>query len=97
MLSLIPPIFRRFFFSSCSPNTRAVNFAVAGFLIPFPGVGVEVLLRLVVACALVLSVETADSVVAVVSADASAAAFFFRFLEPGAFLREWVKPCSARF
>lgn len=50
ILSFSPTILRRFFFSSCSSSTLAVNFAVAAFLIPFPGVGVDVLLRLLIAC-----------------------------------------------
>lgn len=90
----LPASFRRFFFSSCSCSTRDVSVAVDAFLILFPeapGVGVDVLLRLLLA-----GTELAVSTVLLgASAVFSTAAFFLRFLDPGAFLREWVKPCSA--
>lgn len=93
ILSLVPSIFRRFFFSFSSSSTRAVSNAVAAFLIPLepPGVGVDVLLRLAVALV--------DFSVGFGSLPASAAspfaAFFLRFFEPGAFFKECVRPCSA--
>lgn len=90
----LPISFRRFFFSSCSCNTRDVSDAVEAFLILWPedaGVGVDVLLRLLLA-------DTEPAVSAVLlgaSAVFSVAACFLRFLDPGTFLRECVKPCSA--
>ena len=89
-LSLRPIILRRFLFFSCSSSTRAVSFAVAAFLMPLAGVGVDVLLRLLdPEVALSAAVEFEASVVLLgASAELSAAACFLRFFEPGAFLRE---------
>lgn len=93
-LSFAAPIFRRFFFSFSSSRTRAVSIAVEAFLIPFPelGVGVDVLLRLLgLACEVVGWDSRAGSVSAAAGAGSSLA-FFLRFLEPGAFFNECVKP-----
>lgn len=87
--SFMPIIFLLLFFSFSSSSTRAVSFAVAACLIPFgaPGVGVDVLLRLVpVLCSFCARGAS--------SAGSPLPGFFFRFLEPGAFLREWVRPDS---
>lgn len=95
-LSIFSLPFRRFFFSLSSANTRAVREEVAAFLMPFPeaplGTGVEVLLRLLTSdvCS-----ETTPAASAVTSAVTSAVACFLRFFEPGAFLRECVRACSA--
>jgi hypothetical protein len=99
IFSFPPIILRRFFLSLSSPNTRAVRLAVAAFLIPLLealfGVGVEVLLRLFDVDAALGAVDPVGSVAG--SVDVSVAACFLRFFEPGAFLREWVRPCSASF
>lgn len=98
MLSFRPTILRRFFFSFSSFSTRAVSVAVAAFLIPLPealGVVVEVLLRLL-DVEVGLGAEPEASVVPLgTSAEVSVVACFLRFFEPGAFLREWVRLCSA--
>lgn len=96
-LSFELPIFRRFFFSFSSSRTRAVSIAVAAFLIPFPelGVGVDVLLRLVgLACDAVGWNSRAVSDSTAAGAE-SPLACFLRFLEPGAFFNECVRPWSA--
>lgn len=85
--SFFPTLFWRFFFSFSSSRTRAVNIAVAAFLIPagntvgtwVPGV-----------CDL-------DSGVSIGVGVDSPLACFLRFLEPDAFLRECERPCSASF
>lgn len=97
--SFPPIIFRRFFFSFSSANTRAVSEEVAAFLIPLLeavlGTGVEVLLRLLGSEDCLGTTNPAGSMVPGASATPSAEAFFLRFFEPGAFLRECVRPCSA--
>jgi protein kinase C substrate 80K-H len=99
IFSLPPIILRRFFLSLSSPSTRAVSVAVAAFLIPLLetllGIGVDVLLRLFDADVALGAVDPVVS--AAGSVDTSAAACFLRFFEPGAFLREWARPCSASF
>lgn len=81
------PIFRRFVLSFCSANTRAVSEEVAAFLIPlfcaWSGTGVEDDLG--------ASRSGASLVVSVGSV------FFLRFLGPGSFFKECVRPCSASF
>lgn len=99
--SFPPIIFRRFFFSFSSANTRAVSEEVAAFLIPLPeavlGTDVEVLLRFLESEDCLGTTKPAGSMVPGASATPSAVAFFLRFFEPGAFLRECVRPCSASF
>lgn len=70
--------------------------AVDAFLIPFPeaaGVGVPVLLRLFDS-EVPLGAEL-GSTFSVESVAVSDVACFLRFFEPGAFFKEWVRPCSA--
>ena len=93
--SFPPIIFRRFFFSFSSANTRAVSEEVAAFLIPLleavPGTGVEVLLRLLGSedgLGTLGATKPAGSMGPGASVAPSAVAFFLRFFEPGAFLRE---------
>ncbi|KAL2857817.1 glucosidase II beta subunit-like protein-domain-containing protein [Aspergillus pseudoustus] len=101
ILSLAPTNLRRFFFSFSSSKTRAVSIAVAAFLIPLgaEAVGVDVLLRL--AAAEERSLDTVDfeksplDALVLAVAVASPVPFFLRFLEPGAFFSECVRPCSA--
>jgi protein kinase C substrate 80K-H len=101
ILSFAPTSLRRFFFSFSSSKTRAVSKAVAAFLIPLgaEGVGVDVLLRLAVADGKTLDdVCFEESPLGILVSEVAAASFvpfFFRFLEPGAFFNEWVRPCSA--
>lgn len=99
--SFPPIIFRRFFFSFSSANTRAVSEEVAAFLIPLLeavlSTGVEVLLRLLVSEDCLGTIKPAGSMVPGASVTPSAVAFFLRFFEPGAFLRECVSPCWASF
>lgn len=104
--SLVPTIFLFFLRSFSSSRTRAVSIAVAAFLIPLFddavvfGVGVDVLLRAAVVvagsgcwwCARLLAVEALPMMGSGSCAMESPVAFFLRFLEPGAFLREWVRP-----
>jgi hypothetical protein len=76
-----------------------VSVAVAAFLIPLLevllGIGVDVLLRLFDA---EVALDAVDPVVSAAgSVNTSVAACFLRFFEPGAFLREWARPCSASF
>ncbi|KAL4865961.1 hypothetical protein BDV12DRAFT_187774 [Aspergillus spectabilis] len=96
-LSFAPINFRRFFFSFSSSRTRAVNIAVAAFLIPFDAesVGVDVLLRLVEDASLGSVVFEGTPLEALVSGitAGSLLPFFLRFLEPGAFFSEWVSLC----
>lgn len=87
IFSFVPIIFRRFFFSFSSSSTRAVNVAVAAFLIPD-----ELLADVFV---LLADEEAAGSFSA--ETDDSPFACFFRFFEPGAFFSECVRPCSASF
>lgn len=100
MLSFEPTSFRRFFFSFSSSRTLAVSIAVAAFLIPFgaDGVGVDVLLRLGADESLgsVLFDESPSASLASEVVVESPLPLFLRFFEPGAFLSEWVRPCSAR-
>jgi protein kinase C substrate 80K-H len=84
-------IFRRFFFSFSSASTRAVSEEVAAFLIPLLdalfATAVEVLLLLLGSDDCLEASELASAALSV--------ACFLRFFEPGAFLRECVRPCSA--
>lgn len=101
MLSFAPINLRRFFFSFSSSRTRAVNIAVAAFLIPFgaDGVGVDVLLRLVAdGGSFAIVVFDEDSPLGVLVSDATVESplpLFLRFFDPGAFFNECVRPCSA--
>ncbi|KAL2807870.1 glucosidase II beta subunit-like protein-domain-containing protein [Aspergillus granulosus] len=101
ILSFAPANLRRFFFSFSSSKTRAVSMAVAAFLIPLgaDGVGVDVLLRLGAATDRSLeSVGLEESPFEALVSDVAAVSpvpFFLRFLEPGAFFSECVRPCSA--
>lgn len=105
------PIFLFFLRSFSSSRTRAVSIAVEAFLIPLFddaavfGVGVDVLLRVVAVvadsdccwCARLLAVDALPMTGSASCAAESPVAFFLRFLDPGAFLSEWVKPWSASF
>ena len=95
MVELWVIIFRRFFFSFSSARTRAVSEEVAAFFIPLTGAllrtGVEVWLRSLGS----VDVLDASAPVASLVLAAVASACFLRFFEPGAFLRECVRPCSA--
>ena len=85
----LPPInFFLFLRSLSSSKTFAVSDAVAAFLIPVFVVGVDMPLRLLV----VFPAPVASG-----SFVESPLTFFLRFFEPGAFLRECVRPCSASF
>lgn len=83
IFSLRPIIFRFLFFSFSSFKTRAVSEAVAEFLIPLAA-PFDFDADMAVAAAVPLGASVELSV-----------ACFLRFLEPGAFLRECVRPCSA--
>lgn len=83
IFSLRPIIFRFLFFSFSSFKTRAVSEAVAEFLIPL-------------AAPFDFDADVAVAVVVPLGASVEfSVACFLRFLEPGAFLRECVRPCSA--
>lgn len=104
-LSFALSIFRRLFLSFSSSRTRAVSTAVEEFLIPVdaPGVGVDVLLLLEAPlCSSDLDGTAGLDSPGVASCSAagvaaSPLAFFLRFFEPGAFFKEWLRPCSASF
>ena len=91
-LSFVPS-FLRFACSSSSASTFAVSDAVAAFLIPPLGVAVPVFFSdtsVVLDAWLIVTDIWLDGMSAV-----SVSPFFFLFLlEPVAFLREWVRPCS---
>ena len=112
MFSFLPATLRRFLRSCSSSRTLAVNIAVAAFLIPFGTgavIGVDVPLSIALlgtSCGVDVrdagfgsGFEAGRSEEDSTSLDAvtSSFPFFFRFLEPGAFLSECVRFCSAKF
>lgn len=84
MFSLRPIVFRFLFFSLSSFNTRAVSEAVAEFLIPLTAL-----------FDLDAGAEAAAPAVPLGASAEFSVACFLRFFEPGAFLSECVRPCSA--
>src|ERR1700742_2437085 len=94
---------RRLFLASSSSSTRAVRLAVAAFLIPVDGFGVEVpdcgvadrerLAATGLASSFALLPRSCEPSAAI---SALLSPFAFRFLLPLTFLREWLSPRDLR-